>query len=168
MLKNLVDWGNSCKLKFNPEKTIAVLFTRKRKAPTHFIKFEGKILQYSDTVRYLGVELDNKLHWKTHIEQKIKNAKRAIMSISNLMTKSRGPSPKIMRWAYEGIVKPMFTYGALVWAHELNTDLLKEKLIKLNRLALNTFCIAPRSTPTRLLEVMLDIMPLIFFAKRWL
>ena len=68
MLKNLADWGNSCKLRFNPQKTVAVLFTRKRKEPTKFVRFENKTLPYSKEVRYLGITLDAKLHWKSHIE----------------------------------------------------------------------------------------------------
>ena len=165
MLRNLVDWGNTCKLKFNPEKTVAVLFTRKRKIPDCIMRFEGKVLEFAETVRYLGVDLDSKLHWKIHIEQKINKAKRLLMNLSNLTSNSSGPSPKLMRWAYEGIVKPMLSYGALVWAHEINTDCLKEKLTKLNRLAINTFCHSPRSTPTSLLEVLCIFS--IFFLMHW-
>ena len=158
MLQNLTGWGRECGLRFNPDKTVAVLFTRKRKIPNRFICFEGKYLPYSDTVRYLGVDLDAKLHWK--INNKIKIAKRVIMTIANVTQNSFGPSPKLMRWTYHGIVKPMLSYGALVWAHEINTDLLATSLRKLNRLAINTFCNIPRSTPTRFLEIALDVPPL--------
>ena len=107
MLQNLTGWGRECGLRFNPEKTVAVLFTRKRKEPTNFVCFEGKMLPYSDNVRYLGVDLDSKLHWKIHINNKIKLAKRALMSIANVTQNSFGPSPKLMRWTYNGIIKPM-------------------------------------------------------------
>ena len=60
MLTELVAWGNTCGLKFNPDKTVAVLFTRKRKLPTNFVKFEGKTIEYSQHVKYLGV-------WWTHL-----------------------------------------------------------------------------------------------------
>ena len=160
MLKNLVNWGNSCKLRFNPEKTVAVLFTRKRKVPDNVIKFENKIIPFSETVKYLGVTLDAKLHWKEHIDVKIKASKRLIMAISNITYKASGPCPRLMRWAMEGMVKPMLSYGALVWAHEINTEVLIKKFRKINRLAINTFSLVPRSTPTRLLEVILDVMPL--------
>ena len=78
MLTKLVAWGTTCGLRFNPDKTVAVLFTRKRKIPTNFLKFEGKRIQYSNSVRYLGIDLDSKLHWKVHINGKIKSAKRLI------------------------------------------------------------------------------------------
>ena len=67
MLKSLAISGRRCGLNFNPEKTVAVLFTRKRKQPTDFVWFQGKYLPYSNTVTYLGVQLDAKLHWKVHI-----------------------------------------------------------------------------------------------------
>ena len=31
MLKELVAWGQNCNLKFNPDKTVVVHFTRKRR-----------------------------------------------------------------------------------------------------------------------------------------
>ena len=58
VLRELVAWGETCNLKFNPSKTVAVLFTRKTREQTRFIKFEGKVLPYSPDVRYLGIILD--------------------------------------------------------------------------------------------------------------
>ena len=111
MLVSLAAWGNSCGLKFNPDKTVAVLFTRKRKEPTKHVIFEGKKIEYSNCVRYLGVELDSKLHWKIHINGKIKAAKRLIHQISATTRAAFGPCPKLMRWAYVGMVRPMLSYG---------------------------------------------------------
>ena len=160
MLKTLAIRGRRCGLKFNPEKTVAVLFTRKRTTPEHFIKFEGVHLPYSESVLYLGVTIDSKLHWREHVQNKINKAKKLILNIANITRTSFGPCPQLMRWAYTGIVRPMLSYGAIAWAHEINTDHLKDKLQKLNRLAINTFAVIPRSTPTRYLEIALDIMPL--------
>ena len=70
MLKKLVDWGKICGISFNKEKTVVVLFSRKRKEPSKKLTFDGVKLDYSETVKYLGVTLDRKLHWKTHIHQK--------------------------------------------------------------------------------------------------
>ena len=165
MLAKLVEWGRSCGLRFNPDKTVAVLFTRKRKIQTKFVTFEGKRLPYSQQVRYLGVELDCKLHWKPHIMSKIKTAKKLIMQISAVTSSSFGPCPKLMRWAFTGMVRPMLAYGALVWAHELNQQYIKDALQKINRLAINTFCVVARSTPTKALEVILDVTPLHIFCR---
>ena len=160
MLKSLTDWGARCNLKFNPEKTVAVLFTRKQTRPSVALTFEGQKLRYSKTVVYLGVTLDSKLTWKPHVDAKITKAKKLLASISSLVTGAHGPNPKLMRWAFNGIVKPMVSYGAVVWAHEINTSKIKTELRKLNRKALNTMVLAPPSTPTRGLEVILDVPPL--------
>ena len=144
-----------------------MLFTRKRKEPEHFVRFEGKVLPYSHSVKYLGVQLDAKMHWKTHIDNKIKIAKRSLMKLACVTQNFFGPKPKLMRWAFQGIVLPAFSYGALVWAHEINTAVLKKKLQKLNRLAINCFCHIPRSTPTMMLEIALDVVPFGFTCENY-
>ena len=64
-----------------------------------------------------------------------------------------------MRWAYLGVVRP-----ALIWGHRARFH--ENRLRKLNRLTINTFASLPRSTLTRALEIMLDIIPLHLFCEQ--
>ena len=70
MLNKLTKWGRSCGLEFNPTKTVAVYFSHSRKVIQHKLKIDNTYINYSDTVMYLGVKLDNKLSWKEHIDFK--------------------------------------------------------------------------------------------------
>ena len=78
--------------------------------------------------------------------------------------KNWGPKPKLMRWAYIGIVRPMLCYGAMIWGHRAPE--LLEKFRRINRMAMNTFANFPKSTPTTALEIMLDVMPLHLFCVK--
>ena len=71
-----------------------------------------------------------------------------------------GPKPKLMKWDFTGLVRPVLTYGAMIWGHAANTVGNISKLRKLNRMALNTITSVRRSNPTRALEIIYDIMPL--------
>jgi hypothetical protein len=119
---------------------------------------EGREIQYSDSTRYLGVELDRKLDWKKHIEGKIKNAKKLLHVVANISRDSYGPKPKMMKWAFESIVRSKLMYGSMVWGHMARK--YEGQLRRLNRMAINTITHIPKSAPTRGLEVVLDIMPL--------
>ena len=78
------------------------------------------------------------------------------------MTRNNGePKPRLMRWAYIGVVRPMLCYGAMIWGHRAHE--LLETFRRINRIAINTFACFPRSTPTAALEVMLDLLPLHLF-----
>ena len=158
MLDRLVAWGKTCGLSFNPEKSVAVLFTRSRKTAKKKLFIDGKEIAYQSQVKYLGVTLDSKLHWTPHIKDKISKAKRFITQVAAITKKNWGPKPKLMRWAYLGIVRPMLCYGAMIWGHR--AKFWETKLRRINRMAMNTFGSFPRSTPTAALEVMLDVMPL--------
>ena len=158
MLNKLTDWGKTCGLTFSPEKSVAVLFTLTRKVPTRKLQLYGKDIEYSKEVKYLGITLDSKLHWNAHIQDKVTKAKRYINQVAAITRNNWGPKPKLMRWAYLGIVRPMISYGAMIWGHRATA--LQDKLRRLNRLAMATFCNFPRSTPTAALETMLDVAPL--------
>ena len=161
MLNELTEWGRKCGLKFNPEKSVAVVFTRRRKQPPFKLKIDGGEIEYKSQVKYLGVTLDSKLHWTPHLEEKLTKTKKYLGKVANMTRKNWGPKPKLMRWAYIGVVRPMLCYGAMIWGHRAPE--LMEKFRRINRMAINTFANFPRSTPTAALEVMLDIKPLHLF-----
>ena len=158
MLDSLTAWGRHCGLTFNPEKSVAVIFTRRQKVAPCPLYIDGKPIEYKQEVKYLGVTLDSKLHWKKHIDDKISKAKRFITQVANITRKNWGPKPRLMRWAYLGIVRPMVTYASMIWGHRASYH--EKRLRRLNRMAINTMGSFPKSTPTAALEVMLDIMPL--------
>ena len=64
-----------------------------------------------------------------------------------------------MLWIWNCVVKPAITYGALVWATKL-TKGIKNKLNKLQRLALTLVSHVRKSTPESGLDVKLGQTPL--------
>ena len=160
MLDRLVQWGNTCGLRFNPQKTVAVMFTRSTRTFHRQVRMDGVLIPFSDTVVYLGVTLDKRLLWKEHILTKIKRTKSIIGKMANITASYWGPKPKLLRWAYTGIARPVLTYAAMTWAHEVEDDDIQKALRRCNRLGMNTIVKVHRSTPTRALELILDILPL--------
>ena len=170
-----MEWGDNQGLSFSPPKTVAVLFSRKRAQPTSLpIYMKGVHIPLSDQVKYLGLLLDRKLNWQIHIKWKIKQAKGLLLKLANSAGKLWGLSPKWMRWAYTGVVRPALTYGALVWTTRMLVRdgsptaqhpyrmkaTLRTQFERVNRLALMQLGHFRRSTPTGGLEVIAHIMPL--------
>ena len=160
MLERLVRWGHSCGLRFNPQKTVVVMFTRATRTFHRLVRMEGQLIPYSDSVVYLGVTLDKEMKWQIHIQNKITKAKGLLMKMANLTHSYWGPKPKLMRWMYTGIVRPTVSYAAMVWAHQTEHQSIIDKLETLQRMAINTMVKIKRSSPNKGLEIILDITPL--------
>ena len=119
-----------------------------------------KTIPFSDNTRYLGVELTKDLNWSRHINQKIGAAKRLLMAVGGAIGKAWGPSPRLTKWAYTGMVRPIVTYGCHVLAQAAVGGKWETKLQRLNRLAAKMLAPFRRSTPTAGLEVVAHLMPL--------
>ena len=157
-----LEWGVKHGLRFSPKKTIAMFFHRKNKwkEPKRKLKISGTSVEYADTTKYLGVHLDTKLRWNIHINNKIKSAKRQIMMIRNAIKTTWGPTPRALKWAYNGIVLPSLTYGCIIWSKVVEKRGVRNKLTQLNRLMAQTMMPMRRGTPTAGLEVILDLPPI--------
>ena len=89
----------------------------------------------------------------------------AFYTCSRMFGKKWGPKPATIHWMYIAIVRPILTYGCLVWwpaaakATNLNT------LTRIQRLACIGTTSAIRTTPTAALETMLGLCPLDLFTK---
>jgi ribonuclease HI len=161
-----LEWGQRNGLTFSASKTVCVLFNKKHKPviPPKLTIGEQQ-LDYDDTVRYLGINLDSKLSMRPHAERVIKSAKAKLLMVKNAMGKLWGIPPHLMRWGFTGIVRPALAYGALVWAKVTKQEGIKTSLQRINRLALLAMGKLRHSTPTAGLEIICDIMPLDLFIK---
>ena len=67
-INKLMTWACHNNLRFNPDKTKAMIFSRKQKLlgkPELIV--DGRAIEYVDTFKYLGVTFDSKMLWTTHI-----------------------------------------------------------------------------------------------------
>jgi hypothetical protein len=77
-------WCEQINLPVNPNKTTAILLTLNRNLNglSKPILFDDE-LQLQNQVKYLGVILDSKLNWNSHIDEKLKKVKATIARLGD-------------------------------------------------------------------------------------
>ena len=90
-LDELVHWGTTCGLRFNPHKTNAVFFTRSRTLPHAPLLVDGMAVLYSLRAKYLGIELDRRLWWDDHVQRKIAQGKKLLNALLSATRGNWGP-----------------------------------------------------------------------------
>ena len=75
----------------------------------------------------MGVTIDDELNWGKHIENITKKANFAMHQSRNMLGKRVGLSPKVCKFIYEGIIRPLVSYAAVVWIGAL--ELAKNKVV---------------------------------------
>ena len=160
-INTAVKWGQDNGLKFSSKKTQVIWFHRKNKFEVKGnLYINDSKIPFSEEVNYLGLTLTTRLNWNTHLVKKINKGKGKLSMLRSSIGVKWGPSPRMLLWAYESLIVPSLTYGALVWGHcPLNAATLK-KLGQLNRLAAIMTSPILKSTPTAGLEVILGLKPL--------
>ena len=160
-LNKLVTWGATCGLKFNPSKTVLLHFKNntKRRQTSPNIKMNDQIILPSKHTRYLGVEIDDELNWRHHISSKIEKCRNLMAIISANVRHNFGPKPKLVRWAYTGVVRPKLLYACQAWANKVTAKQIK-CMKRLDRQTTTAMAPIRRSTPQASMEIMFDITPI--------
>ena len=108
----------------------------------------------------LGVILDSKLTWKPHIIPITRKATTALLQSKQIVGKTWGIKPSMMKWIYTATIRPIMSYACVSWAGGLNKKYLVRKLTKVQRLACLIFSSAFPGTPSGALEILLNITPI--------
>ena len=88
----------------------------------------GTKLELSKKARLLGVTLDSKLTWKPHITRITSKATTALMQCRQIVGKTWGINPSMMKWIYTAIIcRPIMSYACVSWAGGLNKKYLARK-----------------------------------------
>lgn len=125
----------------------------------------GVQIQFSEEVKHLGVTLDKKLNWNSHLSKVISKGTNALWVCNKALGKTWGLRPNMVNWIYSAIVRPKISYASLVWWPKTNEVTAQKKLAKLQRLACISMTGAMKSTPSVALDALLNILPLHQFIK---
>lgn len=150
----LANWCDEAELTINNEKTNFLNVSKSMKDVK--IKLRDKEIVFSDSIKYLGIILDNKLLWNKHMDYlKIKTFK-IIEPIRKFIWLDKNIKLSYKLKIYFSIFLPTIMYASEVWYQDifLKKTYLK-KLDKLQRKVLNIVTGAYRSTNTeKLLELL--------------
>jgi hypothetical protein len=112
--KQLDNWFHENQLIINNEKTKALFFQGKRPNPIHrpFFCLNGKEVNYSSSVKFLGIYITENLCWATHTNQVCQKLNKALYLIKSLHDSVSLPILKnIYITKFESVLKS----GILFW-----------------------------------------------------
>ncbi len=113
-LANISDWLIANKLSLNTKKSSHLIFSPKNKRVNQevSIQINKENLAEAQSVKYLGVLIDNKLNWKTHVQQtnlKISKGVGVLARLRHFVSKD------ILISIYNAFIQPHINYGIINW-----------------------------------------------------
>ena len=119
-IENVSVWMESNKLAINRDKCKAISFGATNETPE--IKIHDYNIQFVDHIKYLGVYIDSKLSFKSHIEKIIR---RMISLTAAIYQYKKIFKRLILVWLYKVYVQPVIQYGVLLYGVANKSDLQK-------------------------------------------
>jgi ribonuclease HI len=160
-LKVTERWCVKNELSVNASKTVIIPFTKRRKINSFIpLKIFNENIKYENETKFLGVVIDAKLLWNSHINYIVDKAIKSFWMCRKLIGNNWGLKPSLIHWMYNQIIVPRITYGAIVWWKKSLQENTIKSLRSLQRMALLTISGAFKTAPTAALEIMLNILPL--------
>ena len=143
-LKSLSQWLKANKLCLNVSKTELIIFHRNTAIIDHILKLklDGKRLSPSQSVKYLGVILDEHLQWNDQIAHVKVKLNRAIGILSKIR---HNANPTTLKVVYHSLFGSDLLYGAQLWGQ---TNLANQNSIQvLQNRAIRKICFKKRNEP---------------------
>jgi hypothetical protein len=108
---------------------------RKRKDRKELgVYLNNKHLRQVNTMKYLGIIIDNKLTFREHITHVTGNCRKIIFALLKSAKLNWDLSHKALKTLYTGGIQLLLLYGALVWAEILEKKSHRKKLTRVQRL----------------------------------
>ena len=115
-LKVISNWAHQWKMQFNPDtnkQAVQVIFSQKKEAIAHPpVFFNGSEVVVKTEHKHLGMILDSKLSFQSHVREAIIKARKGIGIIRFL---SKYVSRDVLDQIYKLYVRPHLDYGDIIY-----------------------------------------------------
>ena len=164
-------WANKNALKFNPDKSVYIQYSRQRSVEEIHLKMNNVKLKRVNQVKFLGVIFTEKLTWKSHITYVVNKAIKNLFALGAIVNRNWGLGGKYLRILYLGAIEPMILYSCAVWAIEVTKNNVRKQLNRVQRIAGQMITRCNSKTHSLDIVTLAGIMPLHIRAKelalRW-
>ena len=154
-LKSLYKWLCANKISLNATKTEVVLFHHNNKEINQEVKLKlnGKRLNLSKSVKYLGLQIDHNLSFADHFKTlsiRLRNANGALSKIRHVANKS------VLKSVFNSLFISHLNYACQTWAQCVNLN--NSRIFKLQKAALRILTFSDFQTPSQPLFHQLNLL----------
>ena len=126
-LNQFQEWEKDWQMLFNPDKCEHIRITNKRNIIQTSYNIHGHTLKETTQAKYLGVTIDNKLSWNSHVNQM---TKRANQTTAFLRRNLSSCSKDVKAQCYKSLVRPQLEYAATTWDPYTKTNSAKVEAVQ--------------------------------------
>lgn len=151
-VKAIIKWLKINNLVINLDKTYFINFNDVL-YQTMNINFEGHKLKSTNTIKFLGIWIDQKLNWKNQVENVCKKINRfsyALYKLTKVATKNTALT------AYFAYVESVLRYGLILWGNSTDAN----KAFIAQKKCIRAICGTAPDEPCRRLFKSLNVLPL--------
>ena len=163
-------WANRHGAKFAPEKYKVIHLTRRKLSTAERQRTPniGITSPPEESIRILGVLIDQKLKWKEQIQAVIYKAKRMEGALRRITAATWGSPALAGRTIYKATIRSLIAYGCEAWFSKDIAKSLLESLQKTQNSCLRAILGAYKATPLPIIHEDLE-MPRIkdYLKQRW-
>jgi len=138
-LSDVTDWLTANGLELAIEKTEVILLTNRNKHNRMTVQFRGHHFESKKAVRYLGVTVDQRLHFKEHAELAAKRASDTCRQLTQILPNLRGPRQRT-RKVLATVVTSRLLYGAPFWFPSITAEAMYMMEAVYRRVMLRVAC----------------------------
>lgn len=147
---DIEEWSRKWRLRFNAQKSQAIVFTRRRLPQVPRLQLFGEDIEWKNSVTYLGVILDRQLTWREQITAVHRKVDQRLGALYPLLNQRSALSEENGLLIYRMYVRPVMDYGGAAWGNAATTHMKRLQSIQ-NKALRRVFHVHPQF-PSRYLH----------------
>ena len=120
-INRIQPWFKQWRISINPSKTSAIFFTNKCIKHSPKLQIQGTQINWSHSIKYLGVIIDRYLNFSAHIKYATNKTKAAGYLLFPMLNSKSPLSFKIKLFIYKCYMRPILTYASPAWASNISS-----------------------------------------------
>lgn len=120
-LNHALPWFDQWRISINTTKTSAIHFSKKCISKAPKLKIKNTFINWSPSIKYLGVQIDNNLKFHKHVNMAVNKTKAVGYKLFPLLNEKSPLSIRTKLYIYKTYMRPILTYASPAWISNIST-----------------------------------------------